>query len=49
MIEHDMEVAFSLAQRITVLHQGKVFADGSPDEIRRDPRVKEIYLGEEEA
>lgn len=48
MIEHDMEVAFGLAQRITVLHQGKVFADGTPDEIRGDRRVREIYLGEEE-
>jgi branched-chain amino acid transport system ATP-binding protein len=48
MIEHDMEVAFSLAKRITVLHQGRIFADGSPDEIRGDPRVREIYLGEEE-
>ncbi len=48
MIEHDMEVAFGLAQRITVLHQGRVFADGSPDEIRGDPRVREIYMGAEE-
>lgn len=48
MIEHDMEVAFSLAQRITVLHQGRVFMEGSPDEIKGDPGVKEIYLGEEE-
>lgn len=47
MIEHDMEVAFSLAKRITVLHEGKVFADGVPEEIRGNPRVKEIYLGEE--
>lgn len=49
MIEHDMEVAFGLAQRITVLHQGQVFADGSPQEIKGHPGVKDIYLGEEEA
>ena len=48
MIEHDMEVAFSLAEKITVLHQGRIFTKGSPDEIKADPRVKEIYLGEEE-
>jgi branched-chain amino acid transport system ATP-binding protein len=48
MIEHDIEVAFALARRITVLYEGRIFADGSPDEIRVDPRVKEIYLGEEE-
>jgi len=49
MIEHDMEMAFSLAEKITVLHEGRIFAEGSPDEIKADPRVKEIYLGEEEA
>jgi branched-chain amino acid transport system ATP-binding protein len=40
MIEHDMEVAFSLAEKITVLHQGRIFTEGSPDEIKADPRVK---------
>ena len=49
MIEHDMEMAFSLAEKVTVLHEGRIFAEGSPDEIKADPRVKEIYLGEEEA
>jgi branched-chain amino acid transport system ATP-binding protein len=44
--EHDMGVVFSIAQRITVLHQGKVIADGSPDEVRRDPEVRQVYLGE---
>jgi len=38
-----------LAEKITVLHEGRIFAEGSPDEIKADPRVKEIYLGEEEA
>jgi branched-chain amino acid transport system ATP-binding protein len=44
--EHDMAVVFSIAQRITVLHQGKVIADGAPDEVRRDPDVRRVYLGE---
>lgn len=48
MIEHDMDVVFSLAERVTVLHQGRIFADGSPGEIKADPRCKEIYLCEEE-
>ena len=44
--EHDMEVVFSISQRITVLHQGRVIADGTPDEVRRDPEVRRVYLGE---
>src|SRR4029450_4424561 len=44
--EHDMEVVFSIAQRITVLHQGRVIADGTPDEVRRDPEVRRVYLGD---
>ena len=49
LVEHDMEVVFGLAQRIVVLHQGKVLADGTPEQIRADPRVREIYLGEASA
>jgi branched-chain amino acid transport system ATP-binding protein len=45
MIEHDMDVAFELADRITVLHQGRLIADGDVDAIRSDPQVAEIYLG----
>ena len=44
--EHDMGVVFSIAQRITVLHQGNVIADGSPEEVRRNPEVRQVYLGE---
>ena len=45
--EHDMEVVFSTAQRVTVLAQGRVMADGTPDEVRNDPAVREVYLGVE--
>ncbi|HSE94679.1 MAG TPA: ABC transporter ATP-binding protein [Methylomirabilota bacterium] len=45
IIEHDMDVVFSLADRITVLHHGEVLAEGTVDEVRADPRVYEIYLG----
>jgi len=44
--EHDMEVVFSIAERITVLHQGRVIANGPPDEVRRDEAVRRVYLGE---
>jgi branched-chain amino acid transport system ATP-binding protein len=44
--EHDMDVVFSISHRITVLHQGRVIADGGPDEVRRDPEVRRVYLGD---
>jgi branched-chain amino acid transport system ATP-binding protein len=47
LIDHDMDVVFNLADRITVLNYGEVIADAIPDVIRRDPRVHEIYLGTE--
>jgi len=47
--EHDMEVVFSISHRITVLHQGRVIAAGSPDEVRRHPEVRRVYLGERHA
>jgi branched-chain amino acid transport system ATP-binding protein len=45
MIEHDMQVVFSIADRITVLHYGEVLATGRPDEITGNARVREVYLG----
>ena len=47
MIEHDMDVAFELADRITVLHQGRLLAEGDVEAIRSNPQVAEIYLGSE--
>ena len=45
LVEHKMKVVMDIADRITVLHQGAVLADGSPDEIRRDTVVQQVYLG----
>ena len=45
-IEHDMDLVFRFAERITVMVAGKVLTEGPPAEIQSDPRVKEVYLGE---
>jgi ABC-type branched-subunit amino acid transport system ATPase component len=45
VVEHDMDVVFRIAQRITVLHEGRIIAEGSPDEVRADTQVNEVYLG----
>jgi urea transport system ATP-binding protein len=45
VIEHDMKFVASIAHRVTVLHQGKVLAEGSMDAIQNNPQVKEVYLG----
>jgi branched-chain amino acid transport system ATP-binding protein len=46
LIEHDMDIVFSFADRISVLVNGTMFIEGAPDEVARDPRVKAVYLGE---
>ena len=46
IIEHDMDVVFSLADRITVLHYGQILATGAPLEVRQNQAVKDAYLGE---
>jgi branched-chain amino acid transport system ATP-binding protein len=48
LIEHDMRVVFNLADRITVLGEGKMLAEGSPEEISKNPVVQEAYLGKAE-
>ena len=45
VIEHDMEFVRSIADKVTVLHQGKVLAEGSMETVQSDPRVVEVYLG----
>ncbi len=47
LIEHDMDIVFAFADRISVLVNGALFVEGAPDDVARDPRVKAVYLGEE--
>jgi branched-chain amino acid transport system ATP-binding protein len=47
LVEHDMDVVFSLSDRVLVLHRGEVLCDGPPDHVRADARVREVYLGQE--
>jgi branched-chain amino acid transport system ATP-binding protein len=44
IVEHDMQVVMELCHRITVLHYGEILADGTPEEIQRNPKVQEVYL-----
>jgi branched-chain amino acid transport system ATP-binding protein len=45
LIEHDMDIAFAFAERVTVLHQGRVLTEGGRDEVSANPAVQQIYLG----
>jgi ABC-type branched-subunit amino acid transport system ATPase component len=45
IIEHDMDIALQIARHVTVLHYGRVIADGSREDVKADPLVREIYLG----
>ncbi len=45
LIEHDMDLVFRFAERISVLVAGAVLTEGTPEAIARDPRVREVYLG----
>jgi branched-chain amino acid transport system ATP-binding protein len=45
MIEHDIDIALALADRVTVMHRGKVILDGTPAEVQTNPEVREVYFG----
>ena len=47
LIEHDMDIVFTTAERIAVMHRGRFIANGTPDELARNSEVQEIYLGED--
>ena len=46
VVEHDMEFVRSIARKVTVLHEGRVLAEGPMAQVQKDPRVIEVYLGE---
>lgn len=48
IVAHDMDLVFGVAERITVLHYGQIIVEGSPEAVRNDPKVKEIYMGVKE-
>jgi branched-chain amino acid transport system ATP-binding protein len=45
MIDHDIDIALAIADRVTVLHRGKVILDGTPDQVQSDDQVREVYFG----
>ena len=45
IIEHDMDVALRVVESVTMMHNGRIFKEGRPDEIESDPEVQELYLG----
>ena len=49
IVEHDMDIVFSLSDRVMALHRGQIIGDGSSEEIKMNPQVREVYLGEEVA
>ena len=44
-IEHDMDVVFAISEKVRVMHQGRILAEGTPNEVRRNPEVQGAYLG----
>jgi branched-chain amino acid transport system ATP-binding protein len=49
IVEHDMDVVFSLSERVIVLYRGQVIGDGTPEQVKANSQVREVYLGEEVA
>jgi len=47
VVEHDMDVVFSLSERIVVLHRGEILCDGTPEHVKADGKVREVYLGDD--
>jgi branched-chain amino acid transport system ATP-binding protein len=45
IIEHDMDVALRVVESVTMMHNGRIFKEGTPQEIESDPQVQELYLG----
>ncbi|HSR11442.1 MAG TPA: ABC transporter ATP-binding protein [Thermodesulfobacteriota bacterium] len=48
LVEHDMEVVMAISDQISVMHQGRIIAEGAPEEIKRNDQVREAYLGTED-